>query len=127
MGTAAQESDCGGAIAQYGGPALGVWQMEPATESSVYSMFALKPVPMASVIKAVMLSGIPRPEQLVGNLYYSCLMARLLYFSIPSPLPAAGDLEGQWLYYKAHYNSELGAATRDQYMAAWTRIRAKLK
>ena len=43
LGTAAQESGCGRKLAQEGGPALGVWQIEPNTQAALSQLTTLLP------------------------------------------------------------------------------------
>lgn len=114
MGTAMQESRCGEFIAQVGGPALGVWQMEPATHDDIR---------MNSMSKDIA-KDTPGWDAgvMVFNLRYSCMMARLLYRRVPVALPAANDIAGQAAYYKKYYNTPLGAATVEQYMANWREL-----
>jgi hypothetical protein len=129
LGTAMQESECGTYIAQLTGPALGVWQMEPATASDVfnwsdkYNPELLNPFVMLWKDKEGTLETI-RP--LSGNLYLACALARMLYFRRPEALPAKDDIDGQARYYKQWYNTPLGAATVAQYKQNWTRLAALL-
>ncbi len=117
LGTAAQESGCGAHLAQIGGPALGVWQMEPATHDDIWRNFLSYRDDLAKKVEMLVVYGIERAPQLAGNLYYACAMARMQYLRSPMALPAAGDLEGQAACYKKVYNTPLGAATPEQYIA----------
>ena len=58
---------------------------------------------------------------LVTDDRYAVAMARVLYLSIPSPIPHAENLEGQAAYYVRHYNNG-GAATVAQYIANYRRL-----
>jgi len=111
-GTALAESNAAYLSQQGGGPALGLWQMEPATHDDCWANF-LRYWPDANYTRAVtaMLgSDIPRVQQLVSNLRYACAMARLRYFRAPDPLPAPQDPLALSRYHKAWYNTALGAA-----------------
>lgn len=116
LGTAAQESGCGARLAQIAGPALGIWQMEPATHEDIWRNYLAYRDTMAAKVDAFALIGIDRATQLAGNLYYACAMARIQYFRSPHPVPAVGDLDGQAALYKAAYNTPSGAATPEQYI-----------
>ncbi len=116
LGTAAQESRCGANLAQIGGPALGVWQIEPATHDDIWANFLTFRPQLANKISTLLFTGLPKQVQLVGNLYYACSMARVQYFRSATPLPAAGDLEGQAAFYKLAYNTPAGARSVEQYM-----------
>jgi hypothetical protein len=124
LGTALQESGLL-YLHQQGGPALGFFQMEPATHDDIWANF-IEPddilyQEMNGLIARV--GGLTleqdRLNQLVGNAFYAAAMCRLLYRRVAEPLPAAGDLAGQAAYYKAHYNTPEGAATEAEYIANW--------
>lgn len=96
-----------------GGPALGLYQMEPATHDDIWMHFlsnredldtAMRDMftPADGQIEAAML------EQDDG---YATAMARLHYFRARQELPAAGDAGGQAAYWKRHYNTTLGKGT----------------
>lgn len=125
LGTAMQESGCGEYLDQIRGPAKGIWQMEPVSEEDIWTNFlAFRPEFRVPVTK-LMVSGIDRTNQLEGNLYYACAMARVEYYRAPVPLPAAGDLNAQAEYYVKYYNRG-GAATTAEYIANWHKLQAAL-
>lgn len=121
LGTALQESGDGRRLIQAGGgPALGVWEIEPATYADIWANFLPARPKLAGLLRSLQCPGIvPALEQLEGNLYYACAMARLVYYRRPEPLPAEGDIAAQAAYYKAHYNTAGGGATVDEYVANW--------
>lgn len=131
MGTAMQESQCGEAIAQYGGPALGVWQMEPFTHDDIWNSFLSGKLrdQIDSMAGDIPYGGDKHPTatNMIGNLYYACAMARMHYYRIPAALPAQGDYLAQAKYYKQYYNTPLGAATVEQYLANWNRLQQLLR
>lgn len=98
-------------LRQLTGPALGLWQMEPATEADCWTNFLHAPAQadLAARIRTLM-SPEPSLMQLVGNLRYACAMARVKLFRAPAPLPAATDAAALSAYHKQFYNSALGAA-----------------
>jgi hypothetical protein len=116
LGTAAQESGMGARLAQVGGPARGLWQIEEATHDDLWRNFLPGRPALANAARARLIGNMAPWEQITGNLYYACLMARLVYERAPAPLPAAGDLAAQAAYYKAHYNTPRGAATAAEYI-----------
>lgn len=105
MLTAAAESQCGRYLHQVGGPALGVWQMEPATFRDINDNFL---VFNSGVRESVRHYG-SDVSQLPGNLYFACAMARCQYLRRPEALPNANDVIGLAEYWKKWYNSHLGA------------------
>ena len=49
---------------------------------------------------------------------YATTIARLIYWRVPRPLPAASDLEGLAAYWKAHYNTAAGRGTVEHFLKA---------
>ena len=118
LGTGMQESRLGDELHQISGPALGLWQMEPATEKDIWENYlAFRPDLRVPVGKLVV-NGIDRTSQLAGNLYYACAMARIKFMRAPDPLPKAGDIEAQAAYYVKFYNAG-GKATVQEYIDNW--------
>ncbi|HUZ74913.1 MAG TPA: hypothetical protein VMU87_18155 [Stellaceae bacterium] len=118
LATAAQESGCGDRLAQLAGPALGLWQMEPATHGDIIGNFLGTRPTLARAVAALALPAMTRVEQLAGNLYYACAMARLVYRRAPAPLPPWNDADAQARYWKDHYNTPRGAGTVEQFLAS---------
>lgn len=117
LGTAMQESGCGQYLVQRGGgPALGIWQMEPATHNDIWANYLRFRAPLAGTVAGFCFSGLPHSTQMVGNMYYACAMARVQYLRHPGELPKAGDIAGQAAYYKAVYNTAEGAADVADYI-----------
>ena len=113
LATAAQESHCGEFVHQVHGPALGIYQCEPATHRLVLH-WTLEHEPTALV------SLTSLDERLIYDLNYATRIARLLYYSIPEPLPPV-DMTAMWRYYKSYYNRG-GAATQTEWNANWKRF-----
>lgn len=106
MGTAAQESRFGTFLKQLGkGPALGVFQMEPAT----YNWLAQK--------YAARLGKVRPATDMIWDLKLATIMARLKYFSIPKSLPPAKAWEPIARYWKQYYNTPLGSGTVEEFLA----------
>jgi len=115
LGTALVESNLS-ALKQYGGEALGVYQIEPETHDDLSRYLDSKPtlrvkVSFLSTAGAVFpfdrqLVGFPFDKQLVGNLYYATAMARVKYWMIPAALP--DDIQGWAAYWKRYYNTAQG-------------------
>ncbi|MEH6345003.1 MAG: hypothetical protein V7785_07960 [Bermanella sp.] len=93
---------------QKGGPALGLFQMEPATFNSV----------MKYLERTKKFPGISRNtpiERLVTDLEFATAMARVYLWTFPEALPGAEDLDGLAQYAKKYWNTVKGAATSDKY------------
>lgn len=121
LATAAIESHCGYYIKQVNGPALGIWQMEPATHHDVnLNCDALKNndfgkkivylIPMYNDFKSGTLIDAPK---------YACAMARLKYSMDKEALPSHDEPYETYRYYKRVYNTRLGASTWEKFKAAW--------
>lgn len=121
LATAAIESECGYYIKQIGGPALGVWQMEPATHSDIWAECDALYGNLGPRAKNL---GLEKNEygadaDLIDSPMYSCAMARLKYSMDSAPLPSFDDERAIYDYYKRIYNTHLGASTWEKFHAAW--------
>ena len=129
LGTAVQESECGYYLHQLGdGPALGIYQMEPATHDDCWNNFLKYRQDLSDPIKrwtrAGWAGGVPgvNPEagEMVWNLAYATAMCRVKYLRVAEAIP--DTLPEQAAYWKRFYNSEQGAGTETEYIHAWQRI-----
>ena len=122
--TAAIESDCGYYIKQINGPALGIWQMEPGTESDIWqNCDALKTEFGQIIVNLATPYSDLADNDLIDAPKYACSMARLKYSMDPNPLPKLtgdnnADSRAFFSYYKSVYNTELGASTFDKWAVA---------
>lgn len=116
LGTALQESAlC--YLKQINGPALGVFQMEPATHDDIHINFLAHRQPLAD--KVLTLCPDPHAQVMAGNMLYAAAMARIHYLRVPDALPKVGNLEGQAAYWKQHYNTPKGRGAVDEYIDNW--------
>lgn len=117
MGTCATESLMGKYNQQLGGgPALGIFQMEPATMVDIFDNY-LKYKP--DLIKAIeKISGVngPSKNDLHYNLVYQILLARIHYLRRKQEIPDYKDVPGLANYWKDHYNTKLGAGTPEHFI-----------
>lgn len=112
LGTAAQESHFGTYLKQIKGPAMGAFQMEPATFEWLKGRYA-KTFPMFKDCEA---------EDMEWDLMLAIVFARLRYRVVPEALPAADDLPALASYWKKYYNTEAGAGTVDEFIVNYTRF-----
>lgn len=118
LGTGAHESHYE-YLQQIGGPALGYWQMEPATHDSLHVNF-LAYRPALSLAVTALLNGAPvSSSALVTNIPYAAAMCRVRYYDSDYPLPQAGDIEGYAAMWKSVYNSVEGAGTVQEFLDDW--------
>ncbi len=97
---------------QTDGTALGLWQVEEATEADCWANFIDGDPQLASRVRALIPPGATWPN-LIGNLQYGAAICRLVYRRSPLALPAAGDAAGMAAYWKRVYNTKLGAGVAD--------------
>ena len=121
LGTAIHESTVDGdtRLHQVRGPALGLYQMEPATYQDIWTNWlAYQPVTRRLILKWV-----PNPtlDHLIFDLRYATAMTRCHYRRVPKALPTAGDVEALGIYAKQYYNTPAGKATAAAYAAAMQR------
>lgn len=102
------------------GPALGFYQLEPATLADLFHWLKLKPKwrdLMSREFKAVE----PQPDRLVFDPVYATACARMQFYRRPEPLPHHDDLDGLAAYCKRFWNTEAGKATPEKYRADFER------
>ena len=124
LSTAAIESNCGYYIKQVGGPALGIWQMEPDTHGDIRcnSDAIQLGEPLRHRVNQLSMSPCNNiNNDLIVSPMYACAMARLKYSMDPKRLPSYNDKHAIYDYYKRIYNTELGASTREKFLIAWDR------
>lgn len=121
LGTACQESECGRWLHQRGGgPALGIYQMEPATHNDIWQNFLLHRPELRDRVNALASAGVSERLNLEGNLLYATAMCRVHYLRVPEAIPP--DLGRQAVYWKRYYNTEQGAGSVADYIANWARF-----
>lgn len=114
MGTAAQESLLGEYLVQEDGSGAGVFMQTP---DAIPALLA-----RASPAFRAALAGVSQPaaaaDQIITNLVYAAMIARLYYWLVPAPLPP-DTVSGLWSYYKTWYNTAAGAATQTEWETNW--------
>ena len=116
MLTAAQESHCGTYIKQVRGPALGIFQCEPATAQDIYDNYLTFKPDLESLIDSVSLLDQTASEQfdLKANLVYQIAMARIHYLRISEKLPSKDNIKAMAQYWKKYYNTYKGKGTVEE-------------
>lgn len=115
MLTAAQESHLGTYLRQVGGgPALGTFQMEPATHADIWQNYlAYHQVRRDRVVR--LKSSMGYEWDMVYNLGYQIAMTRVHYLRFPEKLPVRDNYSSDYYYvhalatyWKKYYNTEKG-------------------
>ena len=82
-------------LKQHGeGPALGLWQIEPAIHDDLYTNFLNYRPELGSMLMELRAPNLSMGGNLATNLMYGAAVCRLCYYSKSDALPAAGDIEG---------------------------------
>ena len=116
---AAHESHLGKYTKQINGPALGIFQMEPATWQDVMSVV----VPRRPwwVAQLAQLAGTEKPTAaaMQHQHAYACAIARLQLWRHKEALPDAGDIDALARYAKKYWNTDNGKASVGDYRLAY--------
>lgn len=124
LGTCGIESNYVQYIHQITGPALGPYQMEPATHDSLWNTYLNSH--SLDILMASNVNSGPSSKLLIYNFYYATLMARVKYLQQKEPLPAANDAIGMATYYKKYYNTSIGKSDVDNCIRVFKDLVAKL-
>jgi len=123
LGTAAHESHLGRWTRQMGGgPARGIYQMEPDTEKDIWENYLKFRPHLVTILTAVTGVTGPDPEQLEHNLTYATAMARLHYWRENEPLPAYNDIPALAKYWDDHYNKNPNKGHVWEFIQNYTRL-----
>lgn len=113
---------------QQGGPARSWLQVEPATGILVgkwmqrqsderwKSLLNIGSYKMQGMQRESQLAEIA--DRLEDSPFFAAIVARVLYWSIPSAMPAPHQVMGQAAYWKDHYNTAKGKGTIADFMGA---------
>lgn len=110
LGTAVQESRLIYLKQNGGGPALGLFQIEPETFNDIYYRYLKredKKELMEKVQKFTTEQNIR--DQVIGNIPFSVAIARIRYLMVPEPLPDFDDVHALARYWKSFYNTQNGS------------------
>lgn len=109
LGTAMVESALA-TILQVKGPALGFWQMEPATHDDIWENF-ISHRPWLRTQLYDHFDGASNSAALLYNQRYAAAMCRIHFMRVQEPLPVAGDFTNMARYWKQYYNTPKGKGT----------------
>jgi len=113
--TCAVESWGGTYLKQIQGPALGIYQMEPATYNDIWQNYINNKKDLSLIMATNFDCGrIPDEDRLIYDLRFATAMCRIHYLRALEPLPNKADVQSLWNYYKNHYNTLEGAAVHDE-------------
>ncbi len=116
LGTCAQESAYGKYRKQLGGgPALGIFQCEPATFNDIVDNFLnYKKELLVKIIEVSKVQQLNAADLETNDILATCI-CRVHYLRVDGPVPK--DLDGWARYYKQYYNTPGGKATEEEFKA----------
>ena len=124
LGTAAHESAMGRYIKQIRGPALGIYQVEPATHDDIWINYLKYRPELAAKVRSLIPAfdgDIPPAENMIWDLRYATANARICYWRISEPLPDANDIPAMADYWDVHYNANPHKGFPHEFVAAYER------
>lgn len=125
IGTACQESNLR-YLHQQSGPAIGLWQMEPATYDDCWLNFLAYQPTLGPRVKAFAFGLVlNNADEMHGNLYLAAAMCRVKYYADKDPIP--DTLPGQAAYWKRVYNTEMGMGRVTEYLNNWQRYAGSVR
>jgi hypothetical protein len=119
LGTCAVESRFGHYFKQKKGPALGFFQIEPATLIDIWEHYLYYKDELSYRIKQVCGVGESDMFSCETNIAYQICMARVYYLRQKGVIPV--ELKGQAEYWKKYYNTYLGKGTVEKYIDNYNR------
>lgn len=122
MLTAAQETHLGRYMRQVRGPAMGAFQIEPATLADVIRNYLAYRPEMSQALRLMGAPGIDAELNMVGNLAFQICVARIIYRRVPEALPDRDDVQAMAEYWKKYWNTELGKGTVEEAIKNYKRF-----
>ena len=123
LGTCAQESAFTHFRQIGGGPARGLFQCEPATETDIWLNYLAYNPELADFFAVRCGVTGPNTSALEHNIIYQIILARTHYLRCdPDPMPEADDIEEGARRWKQYYNTPLGHGTEEQYLDSYARL-----
>lgn len=111
VATAAIETRLGHWLHQLGGgPAVSIYQFEPATLHDLLQNFA-SATRYTQLLRACRVPAAGPLDEIMWNLRFATVCARLNYYRVREALPKATTFDTLWHYYKTYWNTKAGAAT----------------
>ena len=93
------------------GPAVGFFQVEPATIDDTWNNYAVYRKPIMAILKDMGFDPDDSRMRVMSSIALQAAFCRLKYLRDPKPIPCWTDLEEQGKYWKRVYNTNLGSGT----------------
>ena len=101
-----------------GGPAIGFWQVEPATLIDIMDNYVKYRPELEKRLKLLGFDRRDMEVRIMSNIALQAVFCRLKYKRDRYALPSFNDLESQAKYWKRVYNTHLGKGTIEHFMEA---------
>ena len=101
-----------------GGPAIGFWQVEPATLIDIMDNYVKYRPELEKRLKLLGFDRRDMEVRIMSNIALQAVFCRLKYKRDKYALPKSNDLEAQAKYWKRVYNTRLGKGTIKHFMEA---------
>ena len=101
-----------------GGPAIGFWQVEPATLIDTMDNYVKYRPELEKRLKSLGFDRRYMEVRVMSNIALQAVFCRLKYKRDKYALPQSNDLEAQAKYWKRVYNTHLGKGTIKHFMEA---------
>jgi len=102
-------------VKQINGPALGIYQCEPATHKDIVDNFLMYRLPLMKKLAPFNVDFADH-SQLTYNLKYATAICRIHYLRDPNPLPEQNDILGMAETWKRCYNTHRGKGTVEDFL-----------
>ena len=131
LGTAATESDFGKLNKQDGGPALGIFQMEPNTANDIWNEYLAYNYVLRHKVKKTLWKNVDLKTQLRYNIKYQTMMAYVHYKRAEARknIKIENSLS-KWsasYYYKRYFNTYAGKGSTIRFFRKYTEYVEPLK
>jgi len=114
LGTALVESRASLVRQLEDGPALGIYQMEPATHDDIWMNWLQFRPDLANSVLALRGNWPIGAGAMVGNFFYATAMCRIQYLRVPFRLPHWENAKGMASYWKRWYNTPAGLGKEEE-------------
>ena len=105
------------ALSQMGeGPAIGFFQLEPATMKDIMENYVAYRKPILESLKSLGYAEDDSEYRVKSNIALQVAFCRLKYKRDPFPLPSWWNTRDQAEYWKRVYNTELGKGTVEHFL-----------
>lgn len=112
VGTALKETGLNSVKQFQGGPAIGFMQIEKSTYKDIVKYLNLRqPQLRDRILSACYMDTFPDAEAMIWHVRLNILIARVVYYRRPEPLPEFNDPSGLCNYYLKFYNTSLGKSS----------------